>query len=257
MAVQLYKAGSQVTASAYRTERKFYVTPSRIGLACGLLRHVCHVDKDFPSGQVNSLYFDTMDLAEHHASLSGDFRKDKVRIRWYGQDDEPGDRRTIFLELKSKEGFASTKQRRRLDVPAAQIARPYLARGIVSRTLLLDTLALFGYFPPAMLWPVIKISYERYRFTDPLTGQRVSLDCRIRSTMVMPGTGYGEQEIELSGGVIEIKGANMALPETLRQLGVLGVDWSRFSKYSACLDSHGEGLGTVGRLSPSGRVVWL
>jgi hypothetical protein len=236
-------------------ERKFYVAPHRAMLAYGVLRHLCRPDGAFPAGQINSLYFDTIDLDQHRKSDSGEYDKDKVRIRWYGEEKSLAGNRAIFLELKSKRGFAGTKERRRLEVPASCLTLPHLADGIVPKSLLHDTLASFGYFPADSLWPVIKISYWRYRFTEPLTGQRVSLDSRIRSTMVRPMIGNGEKELELPGAVIEIKGSSMELPVTLKKLGMLDVDWTRFSKYSACIGAHEEALGSIGRLSPSGRIV--
>ncbi len=133
MAVQFINALGTVTDLRQRTERKFYITPAQIGLAYGVLRHVCRPDRQYPAGQINSLYFDTLDLDEHHKSESGDFRKDKVRIRWYGEDDSQGDIRTIFLELKSKQGFAGTKRRLRMKVPADWLTPSHLVQGIIPK----------------------------------------------------------------------------------------------------------------------------
>jgi hypothetical protein len=259
MAVQLY--GAQINTAKNmlpdRFERKYYLTPEKVGLAYGLLRQVCLLDSDYPSEQINSLYFDTADLDQYERSASGDFKKDKVRIRWYGEDGKFSGMQAIFIELKSRQGFASTKQRLRLLVPAENLAWENLGRGIVPKTMLMDTLARFGYFLPKMLQSVIKISYWRYRFSEIMTGQRVSLDCHIRSTMIMPGSGNGEKELELPGGVIEIKGRTVELPATLKRARMLDTNWTRFSKYSACIDAHTERPGTVGRLSPSGRIIRL
>jgi hypothetical protein len=258
MAVQLHDAPIKtINVLPRRFERKYYLVPTEVGLAYGVLRHICLTDSEYPSEQINSLYFDTADLEQYERSSSGDFQKDKVRIRWYGEDRNPHGMQTIFLELKSRRGFASTKQRRELQVPAEDLAPNRFGSGIVATTLLSDTLASFGYFPPGLLQPVIKISYWRYRFSEVLTGQRVSLDCHMRSTMVIPGLGNGERELELPGAVIEIKGQTMEIPATLRQMKMLDLDWGRFSKYSTCIDSHTEALGTVGRLSPSGRIIGL
>ena len=189
--------------------------------------------------------------------MSGDYRKDKVRIRWYGEDRNFHGMQDVFIELKSKRGFASTKQRRQLQMPAESLALDHLHFGIIPQPLLTDTLAGFGYFPSGLLQPIIMISYWRYRFNEVLTSQRVSLDCHIRSTMILPGPGNGEKELELPGAVIEIKGSTMEVPKTFGRMGMLDIDWGRFSKYSACIDSHSEGFGTVGRLAPSGRNIWL
>jgi hypothetical protein len=257
MMSRLYGALINTTKSALsaRFERKFYLMPKEVELAYGLLRHTCLTDRAYPSEQINSLYFDTADLDQHERSLSGDFQKDKVRIRWYGKDEESSGMQTVFIELKSKRAFATTKQRLELLVPVEDLVLDNLGRGIVPRTLLVETLARFGYFPLEMLQPIIKISYWRYRFSEFITGQRVSLDCRIRSTMIIPGRGNGEKELEFPGAIIEVKGQTMDLPATLMRAGILDTDWTRFSKYSSCVDSHIEAPGAVGRLSPSGKII--
>ena len=239
----------------WRIERKFYIVPRNIGFAYALLRQVCRLDSQYPEEQINSLYFDTADLEQHSRSLSGDFRKDKVRIRWYGSEESCGDTVPVFLELKSREGFSSTKRRHRLPVPAEDLELSRLGQGIVPKSTLVNTMAGFGHFPDSPIYPIIRISYWRYRFTEMLTGVRVALDCHIRSTMMARELGHGERELELPGGVIEVKGGSMEIPITLRRIKIMDLDWSRFSKYSFCIDSHSEKLGTVARLSPSGRVL--
>lgn len=240
-----------------RIERKFYLVPQNVGFARGLLQHICYLDTEYPFEQINSLYFDTVDLDQHERSTSGDFGKNKVRIRWYGTYENCNDLETIFIELKTRNGFASTKQRLKYKVPVEALAIANLGEGIISRSFLTDTLARFGYFQPKPLKPIIKISYWRYRFVEIFSGVRVALDYRIRSTMIARELGFGERELELPGGVLEVKGKELELPLGLRNMKILDIDWSRFSKYSSCIDSHGEEPGTVGRLSPSGKIIQL
>ena len=190
-------------------------------------------------------------------SASGEFRKDKVRIRWYGKTETLQGSVPIYLELKSRQGFASSKQRRRLLVPADSLDTARLGAGIVDRTILADTTAGFGYFPDGPLQPVIVISYWRYRLSEMLTGIRVSLDCHIRSSAMPPWLRGGERRLQLPGAVIEVKGPSMELPPALRRIRLLDTDWSRFSKYALCLESHMSDPGTVGHLWPSGRIPGL
>lgn len=258
MAVQIYGAPIKIKSTLpERFERKYYLAPRDFGFAYGLLRQICLPAREYHSEQINSLYFDTADLDQHERSSSGDFYKDKVRLRWYGETNGLNGMQVVFLELKSRRGFASTKQRLKLQIPAESLALTNLGKGIISKTILTDTLARFGYFLSGMIFPVIKISYWRYRFTEIMTEQRVSLDCYIRSSMIIPGPGNGEKELELPGAVIEIKGQSMELPEALKRARMLDTDWTRFSKYSACIDAHIEKPGTVGRLSPSGRIIQI
>ncbi|MFO8009219.1 MAG: VTC domain-containing protein [Dehalococcoidia bacterium] len=237
----------------HRIERKFYIAPREIGSAYAVLRQICRPDKEYPVGRINSLYFDTSDLDQHERSASGEYKKDKVRIRWYGEQSQIPEMVSVFLELKSKRGFQSFKKRQRYLVSRENLLRPYISAGIVERRTLVDKIAQFGHFPEKLLRPIIVISYLRYRFTEMVTGIRVSLDYNISSTFVARELGYGERDLPLRGGVVEVKGPNIELPMTLRRMKMLNTDWSRFSKYSHCIDAHMTEPGSVARLWPSGR----
>jgi len=241
--------------STPRFERKFFVLPRNVGFAYTMLRQVCRADSEYPEGQVNSLYFDTPDLEQYIRSASGDFRKEKVRIRWYGQPGSRQEEVPVFLELKSRQGFASSKQRRRLLVPPQHLELAHLGAGIIDKTTFVTTLAEFGHFPSRPLQPIIMICYRRYRFNEMLTGTRVSFDYGIVSSVLVPGLGYRERELRLEGGVIEVKGPTLELPVTLRRIKLLDSDWSRFSKYGQCIDSHMLQPGSVARVWPSGRIA--
>ncbi len=240
-----------------RFERKFSILPRNIGFAHSLLRQVCRPDKEYPVDRVNSLYFDTTDLDQYERSASGEFKKNKVRIRWYGDGTKRKRETLVYVELKSREGFASSKQRHSLAVPKKRLEPQNLGTGIIDKTQLLESLAGFGYFPDKPLRPIIVISYQRYRFNEMQTGIRVSFDYDIRASMVAPEIGHSakEKEIRLPSGVIEVKGPTLELPVTLRRMRLLDTDWSRFSKYGYCLDTFFIEPGSMARFSPSGRMI--
>jgi hypothetical protein len=238
-----------------RFERKFAVIPANAGLALSLLRHLCRADREYPNDRVHSLYFDTADLDQYEKSGAGEYRKDKVRIRWYDSDIHAGGEAPVYLERKTRDGFASSKQRRKFMVPSASLQPANLSKSILDRTTILQTLAGFGYFPEKPLRPIIKISYRRYRFNEMMTGVRVSYDEDIRAVLVAPELARKEREIRLPNSVIEVKGPKMELPEMLRRLRILDIDWSRFSKYGNCLDVFFEEPVSVGRYWPSGKLT--
>jgi hypothetical protein len=247
-------AGQPPVKPAERFELKFFILPRNIGFAYTLLRQICRPDREYPQGQVNSLYFDTADLDQYERSASGDFKKNKVRIRWYDNITDYQDTVPVFIELKSRQGFASSKQRQRFLIPLPCLMPEHLGDGIVDRTVLINTLASFGHFLEKPLRPVIVTSYWRYRFNEMQTGVRVSFDYNIRALAVAPELGRREREISLPGGVIEVKGPTLELPITLRRMRLLDTDWARFSKYSQCIDAFLSEPGSVARFSPSGRV---
>jgi hypothetical protein len=236
-------AGPVPEKPAQRFERKFAVLPVNIGLAYSFLRQICRPDKEYPRDRVHSLYFDTADLDQYQQSESGEFRKNKVRIRWYDSDIKEHEEVPVYLEIKSREGFASSKQRHKFTVPPLFLKPANLSRGILDKTTIIQTLAGFGYFLEKPIKPIIVISYQRYRFSEMQTGVRVSFDHDIRATVVAPELGLQRREIHLTGGVIEVKGPSLELPVTLRRMRLLDIDWSRFSKYGNCLDAYFSALG--------------
>ncbi len=256
-----------------RVEQKFFILPQREVMALALLQRTCRPDPLHPLDQVNSLYFDTFDLDQHERSDAGDFAKDKVRIRWYGQEHDPHETNggadpsavkrarisdtasedvPVWLELKSRRGFVSTKQRLPLSVPPEALAFGALGRGILPNRVLAETVAGFGHFARGHLRPVIAISYWRLRFVEPGTGFRISIDSHIRSSVVMLGVGIGERGLELPGMVVEVKGPLFDVPLPLLPLAEIGSSWTRYSKYSSNLDAHAATRGGVSRLWPSG-----
>jgi hypothetical protein len=255
-----------MTAPSERVEQKFFVPPNRAAAALALVRRTCRWDDEYPAEQINSLYFDTVHLDQHQSSVAGEFAKDKVRIRWYGTEHDPheaaadsllggrGGATAVWLELKSRRGFASIKQRKVVEVAAGTLDPGALGKGIVPLTTLMQTMAGFGFFSPGRLLPVVAVSYWRCRFVEPRTGFHVAFDSRIRSTVVMPGVGRGERGLELAGGVIEVKGLSGDLPVCLRQVGEMGSSWTRYSKYSSSLDAHESAVCSVSRLWPSGTM---
>jgi hypothetical protein len=221
-----------------RFERKFAVDPRYNGFALAFLRQICYPDGQYPANRITSLYFDTNDLDQYIRSASGEYRKDKIRIRWYDKVAGEDAKVPVYLELKSRQGFASSKRRERLLVEPERLEPDNLRRGIIDKQLLLNTLAGFGHFPSGPLKPVILISYLRYRFTEMQTGIRVSFDYNISAISVAPELSHRNREIHLDDSVIEVKGPSLELPVTLRRMRILNTDWSRYSKYGHCIDAY-------------------
>lgn len=240
-----------------RFERKFFVSPEKVFFTRSLLSQLCLRDSEYPKGRVNSLYFDTPDLDQFQKSDDGNYERKKIRIRWYDNPCNQQDTVPVYLELKAKKGFASRKKRRKILVSAAQLNKIRANDTIVNRNVILQTLSEFGYFPEDFLVPVILITYERFRFVEIFTGTRLSFDWRISSSLTADGLGCSQANLMLEGGVIEIKGPSMEIPDSLRTLSVIDTDWTRFSKYACCLESQLENPGSVGCFWPSGRIELL
>lgn len=243
MKAGIFKRSAEIIAAekpkpVQRFERKFAIQPRYSGFALAFLRQICRPDGQYPANRITSLYFDTNDLDQYIRSASGEYKKDKIRIRWYDNPAKENGKVPVYLELKSRQGFASSKQREKLTVPPERLEPDNIRKGIIDKQLLLYTLAGFGHFPEQPLKPIILISYLRHRFTEMQTGVRVSFDYNISALAVAPELGHRHREIHLPGGVIEVKGPSLELPVTLRRMHILDTDWSRYSKYGYSIDAY-------------------
>jgi hypothetical protein len=178
-----------------RVERK-YVFPSRAsGQIRAWLDHAFLPDPRHPGSAVSSIYYDTPSLSLYEEKRDGDFRKHKLRLRWY---DETADG---FLEVKLKEGALCGKTRLEVRLPVTgvdDLSSPEL--GDLAR------LCTSMGFPRAeRLVPIALIRYDRRRFVDPASGARVSLDTAIRCTAVNESFVRGHPPVELDAGVLEVK----------------------------------------------------
>ncbi len=60
----------------------------------------------YPPRQVNNVYFDTQDLYAYAENLSGASARSKVRLRWYGETDQP---ESTVLEVKRRRNHLGWK----------------------------------------------------------------------------------------------------------------------------------------------------
>ena len=155
---------------------------------------------------------------------------------------------TLFLEVKSKEGFVSRKTR--IERPTASRALEEEAIGRTVADLGAGTLlAELGVRSPGWLRPVVQIRYRRHRFVDPLSQAPLSLDLSIRSRLLDPTLAVSPGWLELRNAVIEVKGTAMRPPATVLALRRVVPVWTSYSKSAQCLAGHLERPGSV----PAGR----
>jgi hypothetical protein len=232
-------------------ERKYFVPADRIAQAAAMLSHSCRPDPQFPFGLVQSIYYDTSDLELFYQSIDGIRHRNKIRIRWY---DKPDSRyATTYVEVKAKDGMAGRKARMQLQVEVSRLINPSIA-GPIAYDQLCKVLLALGFLPARRIYPVIMIRYIRSRFVEIATGMRVSLDRQIESRLIAPRDAFVCNRVTLSGAVLELKGTGMELPPTLYWLLQMQANWTRYSKYAACLEAHMAEPGQVGNSMPSGRI---
>ncbi|GAB4147203.1 MAG: hypothetical protein Fur0037_15350 [Planctomycetota bacterium] len=212
-------------------ETKYVAPPGRARALLERLQRGFPADGEFPENRVHSVYFDTPSLDAMAEVDNGDFRKEKVRVRWY----EDGSLASpVFLECKRKEGVRRAKERILLDDfdPRVPLHHPKWL-SIPSLLREKDGLPRSG-----LLEPVLHVTYRRHRFTEPSSGLRLSLDHEIRAARVHPrraaAAPLSSRPSPLS--VFEIKGKRRDLPSCLRFVRELGARRRAFSKYGLWID---------------------
>jgi hypothetical protein len=94
----------------WRYERKFDASAVPLAQVALILRlHPACFRSAFPSRCVNNLYLDQPDLRTFGAHVNGSMRREKLRVRWYG--DAHGAVARPVLEVKRKRGQVGTKLR--------------------------------------------------------------------------------------------------------------------------------------------------
>lgn len=70
-----------------RYERKYRITSSSLGIVLQVVRnHPASFRKIFLDRQINNVYWDTLGLQTYHDNVMGIAKRQKFRIRWYGDD---------------------------------------------------------------------------------------------------------------------------------------------------------------------------
>lgn len=229
-----------------RMERKLVIARPFAEYVIAWLKHSYIPDPVYPLNRITSIYFDSPGLGFYHECLNGDIYKNKVRIRWYDEP-IPGQDIPVYVELKSKKGFYTVKQRSKVSIPAISLREDCIA-GIGNQANLDNTLHEMGYVSTEPLNPLILISYQRYRFRDRYDNFSITYDMGISSSLVEQSMAACRQRISLPETILELKGRSMEIPLNLQELNGVGFRWIAFSKYAQTLGAHLESRDSFGSL---------
>jgi hypothetical protein len=219
-------------------EVKFVFAGATLAVARAILLGACRREEPHAASLVETIYFDTQKLEALEEKLGSDYRKTKIRLRWY--DHSPA----VWLEVKRRVG----SRREKLRLPVAALAPiPLDGRELSRRSLdapelaaVPALLAAAGEAAPAGLRPAVHLTYRRERFVEPASGLRISLDSAITTLRIAdwvaaaPGIRRPAGNLR-SPFLVELKGGNRDLPPGLAGLAALGGRRESFSKYSFCL----------------------
>jgi hypothetical protein len=213
-------------------ELKFTVPIQCASSVLDWMRRVCVPDPAYPRGIVSSIYYDTPAGAYLFEKLNSDYLKTKIRLRWYGNPEDPSRDGFAFLEGKYRIGNCRDKAHLEMPFKGSWVAGLSLddpqLRTIPQR------LRQAGYPADPAIVPWLLIRYERFRFIDPASGVRVSLDRDISAPAWNRLVMRPAAPAHLPIAVAEIKGRTDGLPPALYGLIARGGRKAAFSKVTSC-----------------------
>ncbi len=192
----------------------------------------CRPDPQYPTGVVNSIYFDTRDWQSLGEKINSDYLKTKIRLRWYADIDGNHTHDRSFAEVKYKIGYKRKKKRIQAPFTGADLAGINLQDPVLMR--IPQLLRSHGIRLRRAHFPVYQIAYKRFRFLEPLQGGRICFDKDIRIPQVNCMALARQYPLVLQTAVFEYKGTAAELPYSLLPLIKLGLRKASFSKYGAC-----------------------
>ncbi|MGH7828210.1 MAG: VTC domain-containing protein [Candidatus Binatia bacterium] len=215
-------------------EQKFMFSAGKENLLLDWIEFHVVRDPEFYRSPIISLYYDTPSLDLYREASDGDYLKTKVRLRWYEAVFGP-DQQSVncYLEVKRKYGTLRNKQRK-----GVALYPNCLGGDLFSNESILEVPALLpelNYFVRGILVPLLVVQYDRYRFVDPQSGCRISLDTGIGCPRANPAYISATTPLELASGVVEVKGSLETLPDFLLPMGH-HLTRSKFSKYVRCVE---------------------
>ncbi len=217
--------------SAPEYEAKYLIRRPNLPFALAWLRARCRQPAEHAANRVFSLYFDTPAGEMLAAKANGDFRKLKVRLRWYGAVDADSGQPPVFIEAKGRRGATRTKQRLLAD--AAHLLGPGVPDLHGLRRLIEQARPQLGL--PAGLEPVLSLSFRRQRFVAASSGARVNLDDEISAIWRRPGCAARAAVRVLGQAVLEIKDTGREVPTELLPMVRWVARRGSFSKYHALM----------------------
>ena len=168
------------TPISFRHEMKHQITLHEDRILSGRLDRLFSHDSHAGTGgcyQVTSLYFDTPDDKALRQKVSGASRREKFRIRYYGEDLS-----FIRLEKKIKEGGLCAKRSTRLTAEQVELLLGGRIRFLTDSgdPLMIE---LYSKMKGELLRPVTVVNYEREAFVYSPGNVRVTLDRKLRTGM--------------------------------------------------------------------------
>ena len=187
----------------FRYERKFITSQLEPCKIKHLIKHhPAMFSEAFYERQVNNIYFDSVDSKNYHDNLSGNAKRIKVRIRWYGK--MFGLLKNPVLEFKMKNGFLGKKKSFNLKpfIFDKNFCFKFLQKEILEKSNLpLNILEMFK-----LSRPVLVNSYKRKYFVSANKKIRITLDRDLEFFKIKERNNmFAEKTLDKNLQILELK----------------------------------------------------
>ena len=215
-----------------RFERKIQLNPKMIGdLRFWMSSNGLLFKRKYKDRRVNSIYFDDYDLNSLFSNEAGISSREKVRLRWYGDNELVA--KSFTLEIKQRKNIMGSKVSEKI-APFPLFGQRLKSIGDEIRQRVPEEIArrLSNYRVPTSI-----ISYDREYFESP-SGIRITIDTNMRyknlyCKSVLP------QRLDRCRiyGVAEIKYPDLATGVAMSQLPDFLFRIGKNSKYANSLNN--------------------
>ena len=184
-------------------EYKYTVPHEKLSHVKCLLDTMCGSIDPYPSGIVDSIYYDSLTQHSHEQCINGEYYKSKFRIRGYGD----GVYRQVHLKIKKMSTVTKYKSAicneniRDNNFPTWDNLRPYKEKN--------RDFEMISYMSQkyGLLLPSIRVTYFRHRYR--LYDYRITLDTNIEFFSPTNGLPSKSNYATLPHHVLELKTLNI------------------------------------------------
>jgi SPX domain protein involved in polyphosphate accumulation len=180
-----------------RYERKWiYRSNDHLTLINSLIRSNLFFNKQYPNRRVNSIYFDDINYSSIRQNLDGISEKKKIRVRWYGAQNQLVN---PVLEIKNKKGLETRKETYKISELDGLKFPDFKNLDLIKNTVNLQKKS------KNTILPILTTNYDRQYFVSNNGKIRATIDYNLKSIHLKNPSQMEIVKIFSSTCILEIK----------------------------------------------------
>ena len=180
-----------------RYERKWiYRSNDHLTLINSLIRSNLFFNKQYPNRRVNSIYFDDINHSSIRQNLDGISEKKKIRVRWYGTQNQLVN---PVLEIKNKKGLETRKETYKISELDGLKFPDFKNLDLIKNTVNLQKKS------KNTILPILTTNYDRQYFVSNNGKVRATIDYNLKSIHLKNPSQMEIVKIFSSTCILEIK----------------------------------------------------